>query len=130
MGMLYCRFYCDSDSNTLRMLYITSVRSLLEYAVSVWDPHLVKDIEAIKFVQRFTTKVCTKAWQGVDYKDQLSMLNLTTLEARQTILLFVQGLKMARLSSPTPPSSPGLTCTPLMTPGHTPSLCRCLLHAL
>ena len=86
MGMLYCRFYHDSDSNTLRMLYTTSVRPLLEYAVPVWDPHLVKDIEAIKSVQRFTTKVCTKAWQGVDYKDQLSMLNLTTLEARWTIL--------------------------------------------
>jgi len=37
------------------------VRPLLEYAVPVWDPHLVKDIEAIESMQRFTTKVCMKA---------------------------------------------------------------------
>jgi len=42
--------------------------TLLEYAVPVWDPHLVKDIEAIEAVQRFATKVCTKAWLGVDSK--------------------------------------------------------------
>ena len=35
---------------------------------------------------------------------------------------------MAWLSSPIPPSSPGPT--PLTTPGHTPSLCRCLLHTM
>jgi len=36
-------------------------------------------------VQRFATN-CTKDWLGVGYKDRLSMLHLTTLEARQTIL--------------------------------------------
>ena len=50
------------------------------------DLHLVKDIEATESVQRFDTKVYMKAWMGVGYKDQLSMLNLTTLETRQTIL--------------------------------------------
>ena len=109
-------------SNTLRMLYNTSVRPLLEYAVPVWDPHLVKDIEAIESVQRFATKVCTKAWLGVDNKDWLSMLNLTTLEARvghHKALLFVQGLKWhGFLPQLLHQSSPGPT--PLMTPGHTP----------
>ena len=59
MGMLYCCLCHDADSNTLRMLYTTS---LLEYAVPVWDPQLVKDIEAIESVQRFATKVCLKVW--------------------------------------------------------------------
>ena len=86
LGMLYRRFYRDADCSTLRMLYTTSVRPLLEYAVPVWDPHLLKDIKAIKSVQRFATKVCTKAWLGVDYNDRLSMLNLTTLETRRTVL--------------------------------------------
>jgi len=45
--VLYHRFYCDANSNTLRMLYTTSVRLLLEYAVPVWDPHLVKNFEAV-----------------------------------------------------------------------------------
>jgi len=62
------------------MLYITSVRPLLENAVPVWDPHLVKDIEG------FATKVCMKVWLGVDCKDRLSMLYLTTLETRRTII--------------------------------------------
>ena len=52
LGMLYRRFYRDADSNTLRMLYTTSVRLLLEYAVPVCD-HLVKDVEATESVQRF-----------------------------------------------------------------------------
>ena len=63
MGMLYRCFYHDADSNTLRMLYTTSVRLLLKYAVPVWDPHLVKGIKAIESMQRFTIKVCTKAWR-------------------------------------------------------------------
>jgi len=86
MGMLYHHLYHDAESNTLRMLYTISVRPLLEYAFPVWDPHLVKDIEALESVKRFTTKVCTKAWLGVDYKDWLGMLNLTTLETRWTFL--------------------------------------------
>ena len=63
MGMLYRCFYHDADSNTLRMLYTTSVRLLLKYAVPVWDPHLIKGIKAIESMQRFTIKVCTKAWR-------------------------------------------------------------------
>ena len=39
MGMLYRHSYRDADSNPLRMLYTTYVRSLLEYAVPVWDGH-------------------------------------------------------------------------------------------
>ena len=88
MGMLYRRFYHDADSSTLRMLYTTFARSLLEYAVPVWDPHLVRDIEDIESVQRFATKVCTRTWWGVDGQNWLSMLNLTTLETRRTILKY------------------------------------------
>ena len=46
------------------------------YAVPVWDPHLVKDIAALESVQRFATKVSTKAWEDVDYDE---WLNLPTL---------------------------------------------------
>ena len=70
MGMLYHHFYCDTDSSTLRMLYVTHVRPLLEYAVPMWDPYLMNDIEALEVVQRFATKVCTKCWQGPNYKSR------------------------------------------------------------
>ena len=55
LGLLYRQFYKDSDTSTLRALYITQVRPHLEYATPVWDPHLSKDIEAIESVQRFST---------------------------------------------------------------------------
>jgi len=54
MGMLYHSFIMSYTTSV-------SVRPLLEYAVPVWDPHLVKDIEAIESVQRFATKLCTNA---------------------------------------------------------------------
>ena len=49
--------------------------------VYVWDPYLVKDIVALESVQRFATKICTKAWEDVDYDERLRMLNLPTLKA-------------------------------------------------
>ena len=103
LGMLYRRFYRDADSSTLRMLYTTSVRPLLEYAVPVWDPHLLKDIKAIESVQRFATKVCTKAWLGVDCNDRLSMLNLTTLKTKHCLLYKVLN---GRTFLPNPPIIP------------------------
>ena len=72
------------------------MRPLLEYAVPVWDPYLVKDIEAIESVQRFATKVCMKAWRGVDCKDRLSMFESDNPGGKADhlkALLFVQGLK-------------------------------------
>ena len=61
MGMLYRRFCRDCGSNTLKILYTSFVRPVLEYAVPVWDPHIVKDIVALESVQRFATKVCYMA---------------------------------------------------------------------
>ena len=45
LGLLYCQFYGDSNTTTLRALYITQMCPHLEYAIPVWDPHLSKDIE-------------------------------------------------------------------------------------
>ena len=60
LGLLYCQFYKDFNTSTLRALYITRVRPHLEYTIPVWDPYLSKDIEAIESVQRFASQVCTK----------------------------------------------------------------------
>ena len=38
LGLLYRRFYSEADTSILKMLYLTLVRPLLEYAVPVWDP--------------------------------------------------------------------------------------------
>ena len=71
---------------TLRSLYVTLIRPHLEYAVHVWDPHLRKDIDNLESVQRFATKVCTKAWNTLQYQERFESLHLDTLRTRRTYL--------------------------------------------
>ena len=42
VGLLYCQFYLNADSDTLRQFYLSSIRPHLEYACTVWDPYLAK----------------------------------------------------------------------------------------
>ena len=56
VGMLFWKFYCHIDSHSLLKLYLSTVRPHLEYASSVWDPYLKKNIEAIEHVQKFALK--------------------------------------------------------------------------
>ena len=44
-------------------LYQSLIHPHLEYACSVWDPHLQKDIERLEGVQKFGLKVSLKQWQ-------------------------------------------------------------------
>ena len=53
IGMLYRRFYQYCTTSALKCLYVSLVRPHLEYAVPVWDPHLVKHIELLEKVQKF-----------------------------------------------------------------------------
>ena len=77
LGLLYRQFYGDSSTSTLKALYIIQVRPHLEYAIPVWDPHLSKDI---------ISKVCTKKWRDVSYDERLKLLNIDTLQSRQSQL--------------------------------------------
>ena len=86
IGLVYCRFYKHAHPGTLRSLYVTLIRPHLEYAVPEWDPHLRKDIDNLESVQRFTTKVCTKAWNTLQYQEHLESLHLDTLRTRRTYI--------------------------------------------
>ena len=44
-GLFYWQFYKYSSCNALLTLYISFIRSHLEYAVAAWDPFLRKDIK-------------------------------------------------------------------------------------
>ena len=56
VGMLYRNFYQFSRSHILVKLYKSLIRSHMEYACPVWDPHLKKDIQALENIYR----VCTE----------------------------------------------------------------------
>ena len=74
-------------------LYKTLVRPHLEYCVSAWSPHYIKDKELLERVQhRFTRMI--KEVRGKDYLDRLKELNLWTLEERRNRADFVELLKM------------------------------------
>ena len=74
-------------------LYKTLVRSHLEYCVSAWSPHYIKDKELLERVQhRFTRMI--KEVRGKDYLDRLKELNLWTLEKRRNRADLVELLKM------------------------------------
>ena len=75
VGMLFRKFYCHTDSHSLLKLYLSTVRPHLEYASSVWDPYLKKNIEAIEHVQKFALKVCLKDWHS-DYDTLLISANV------------------------------------------------------
>ena len=85
VGMLFRKFYCHIDSLSLLKLYLSTVRPHLEYASSVWDPYLKKNIEAIEQVQKFALKVCQKDWHS-DYVTLLNVTNVPPLAARRKAL--------------------------------------------
>ena len=53
-----------ANTRTFSLLYNSLVRPLLEYAVPVWNPYLVKDIHAIENVQRRTSRLDLRQKRG------------------------------------------------------------------
>ncbi len=47
-----------ADCRTIIQLYLSIVRPHLEYASSLWDPHMSKDITALESVQRDVGNLC------------------------------------------------------------------------
>ncbi len=85
IGMLYRRFYEFCSTDTMNCFYVAFVRPHLEYAVPVWDPHLIKHTELLEKVQKFALKVCTKSWNS-SYSSLLSQTDLPRLDQRQVQL--------------------------------------------
>ena len=104
LGLIYRKFYrfC-SDSAALLTLYTAYVRPILEYGASVWDPYLVKDIQALESVQRFATKICLKNW-SISYHDRLQLLSIDSLFTRRKCIKLCMLYKIAH-SMTAPPFS-------------------------
>ena len=82
IGMLYRRFYQWSSSEALLKLYLSLIRPHLEYAVQVWNPYLIKDIQKLESVQKFALKVCLKRWDS-SYDSLLQASEIPELSNRR-----------------------------------------------
>jgi len=70
------------DADDFLLIYKTCVRPHMEYCIQAWSPHLVKDIQTLKSVQRTATRMVSML-KKLPYESRLHRLGLTTLERRR-----------------------------------------------
>lgn len=81
MGIIR-RSFIELSPQIFRPLYISLVRSRLEYAQSVWSPHLKSEINRLERVQRNATKQ-VNGFKNLSYTERLQKLKLPTLAHRR-----------------------------------------------
>ena len=69
-------------STPLMTLYKALVRSHFDYAMIIWNPHMVKHIESIEGVQRRATKMIPEL-KHLSYPERLKNLKLPTMAYRR-----------------------------------------------
>ena len=62
-----------NDVDTMRTLYCSLVRPLLEYSCETWKPYTKRNIDKLEAVQRRATRWITRS--DDDYDTRLSKLN-------------------------------------------------------
>ena len=78
------RTYMFLNKEIFLPLYKALVRSHFDYAMSIWNPHMIKSIESIESVQRRATKLIPKI-KNLTYSERLKALNLPTLSYRRVM---------------------------------------------
>ena len=76
------RTYMFLNKEIFLPLYKALVRSHFDYAMSIWNPHMIKFIESVESVQRRATKLIPKI-KNLTYHERLKALNLLTLSYRR-----------------------------------------------
>ena len=76
------RSFSFLDGRLFKTLYTTFVRPHLEYAQTVWAPHLKKHIDMLERVQIRATKL-VDGLGSMDYTERLNKLDLSTLVYRR-----------------------------------------------
>ena len=75
LGLLHCTFSKDNSVQAKKLLYISTVRSQLQYCSPLWRPNLIRDIVQLEKIQRRATKYILMDFNS-DYKTRLISLNL------------------------------------------------------
>ena len=90
LGMIN-RTFSNKTEKIMLSLYKALVRSHTDYCAQVGRPYLVKDVTAIKKIQRRFTRTVA-SMRSLSYEDRLNRLKLTALQTRHLrgdlILLF------------------------------------------
>ena len=81
MGLIR-RSFSFLDKEFFKKLYVTFVRPHLEYAQSVWAPHLKKYVDMLEKVQIRATKL-VDGFRNLTYEERLKELDLPTLVYRR-----------------------------------------------
>jgi hypothetical protein len=76
------RNFKDIDKRSFLLLYKSLVRSVVEFASSVWNPHNAGLISDLEKVQKRATKLIPTC-KGLSYVNRLKHLNLPTLKYRR-----------------------------------------------
>ena len=74
LGLLHRTFSKDNSVQEKKLLYISVVRSQLQYCSPVWRPNLIRDIVQLEKIQRATKYILMDF--NSDYKLRLISLNL------------------------------------------------------
>ena len=76
------RSFTYLDAESFKKLYTSFVRPHIEYAQSVWAPHLSKYINTLENVQVRATR-SVDGFEDLDYPERLRLLDLPTLKYRR-----------------------------------------------
>ena len=89
------RSFRTSCIQAKKLLYISLIRSQLQYCSQLWRPRLIKDLQFIERVQRWSTKYILNDFKS-DYRTRLQLLRLLPLSMQMEmsdILFFVRSVK-------------------------------------
>ena len=87
-----CRGWKDTE--TLKTLYCTLVRSQLEYGSVVWSPYTSRNIDKLERIQRRGTKFIL-GQNDVSYEDRLKCLNMLSLKRDVISLMLYSCIKLS-----------------------------------
>ena len=87
------RSFENKEPGIMLDIYHTYILPHIDYGISVWYPHLQRDIDMLESIQRRFTKMIT-GMNGLTYEERLTVLELPTLEDRRLKLDLIQAYRI------------------------------------